>query len=283
MGSLAATMLTLKSEAFSGTSFTKKDELYYLNITMTPEEFASYANGSVNGNVEYEVVFKSDGNVVAIAMYSEYLASGGTVVKTEKMYDFLRLGSSGDIKLPEVECLDMRAIENIDCLTESAVATDYILLDVKDRGKILIKLFENIAPESVANFKKLVGEGFYDGTVFHRIIEGFMIQGGGFTVDMEYKESQSVKGEFYANGFDNKLSHNRGIVSMARAASYNSGAAQFFIMQAARPSLNGNYAAFGCVIYGMDVVDKIAAVETDNSDKPIENIVINSAKFVTLP
>ena len=110
-----------------------------------------------------------------------------------------------------------------------------------------------------------------------------MIQGGGFTAEMEQKSAETIKGEFLVNGFANKLRHTRGIVSMARANAYDSASSQFFIMHATTQSLDGNYAAFGCVIYGMDTVDKIATAETDSSDKPLETIVINSAKFVNLP
>jgi peptidyl-prolyl cis-trans isomerase B (cyclophilin B) len=159
-------------------------------------------------------------------------------------------------------------------------------IDVKDYGKIVIELYPNIAPRTVNNFKKLVKEGYYDGLIFHRVINEFMIQTGDPTGTGLGGSEKTIKGEFELNGFKNTLSHTRGVVSMARKGSnpetyqtLNSASSQFFIVQADSTFLDGKYAAFGKVKSGLDIVDKIAAVETDSDDKPIEDIVINSIKF----
>ena len=154
----------------------------------------------------------------------------------------------------------------------------------KHTGDIIVELDPENAPITVANFKKLVSEGFYDGLVFHRIIEGFMIQGGGFDTSMNEKDADTIKGEFSANGVDNGIKHVRGTISMARTSVYNSASSQFFIVHETSDnnteSLDGLYAAFGHVISGMEIVDAIAALETDDDDRPTKNVVINSITFV---
>lgn len=155
-----------------------------------------------------------------------------------------------------------------------------VLIEMEDGGKIKIELYPDIAPITVNNFKKLVSVHFYDGLTFHRISKDFVIQGGDPNGDGTGGPGYSIKGEFKANGFDNSLSHKRGVVSMARRAdSYNSAGSQFFIMLKDYPSLDGQYAAFGKVIEGMDVVDRIARVETVG-EKPVKKQVIKSVTFV---
>ena len=143
-------------------------------------------------------------------------------------------------------------------------------ISVKDYGKIQVELDADIAPITVTNFMSLVRDKYYDGTTFHRIIKGFMVQGG----DNPNKQAATIKGEFAANGVENNLSHERGVISMARN-SYNMDSAsdQFFIMHEDKPELDGNYAAFGYVTKGMDVVDKLAEVEVtdDNGTVASEN------------
>lgn len=152
--------------------------------------------------------------------------------------------------------------------------TNTVCITVKDFGKITFELYPDKAPVTVENFKKLVAEGHYDGTIFHRVINGFMIQGGAGS------GAANIKGEFAANGVQNDLSHVRGVVSMARAKAYNSASDQFFICQGSPTYLDGNYAAFGKVTEGMDVVDAIAAVSTNASDRPYTDVVIESIVFV---
>ena len=135
--------------------------------------------------------------------------------------------------------------------------THHAQIVVKDYGTISLELYADIAPITVSNFAKLVNEGFYDGLTFHRIIEGFMIQGGDPLGNGTGGSDENIKGEFAMNGVKNSISHVRGTISMARSTSYNSASSQFFIMQEDTPSLDGLYAAFGKVTDGIEIVDKI--------------------------
>ena len=143
-----------------------------------------------------------------------------------------------------------------------------VVIEMENGGKIELELYPEAAPKTVANFLKLVGEGFYDGLIFHRVIPGFMIQGGDPQGNGMGGAKENVVGEFKANGFDNPIKHVRGIISMARAYNPNSASSQFFIMHANAPHLDGQYAAFGKVVSGMEVVDEIASIPTDYSDRP---------------
>ena len=136
--------------------------------------------------------------------------------------------------------------------------------------KIKIELYPETAPISVANFEKLVKSGFYDGLIFHRVISGFMIQGGCPKGTGRGGPGWHIKGEFSENGVKNEISHERGVVSMARAMDPDSAGSQFFIMHKDTTYLDGKYAAFGKVVEGMDAVDEIASVETDLNDKPVK-------------
>lgn len=140
-------------------------------------------------------------------------------------------------------------------------------IKVKKYGSIKLKLDANIAPITVSNFVGLANDGFYNGLTFHRIIKGFMIQGGDPNGDGTGGSKQTIKGEFSANGVDNPLKHTRGVISMARSQSYDSASSQFFIMHEDTSSLDGQYAAFGCAYSGMDIVDKICDdVKTEDSN-----------------
>lgn len=132
------------------------------------------------------------------------------------------------------------------------------------------ELYPEIAPETVKNFETLVNKGFYDGLIFHRVIPGFMIQGGDPTGTGTGGPGHTIKGEFKANGFQNDLSHDRGVLSMARAMDPNSAGSQFFIMAAKSSHLDGQYAAFGKITEGLEAVDKIVGTKRDNRDKPLE-------------
>jgi len=149
-----------------------------------------------------------------------------------------------------------------------------VIIKMQELGEIKVELDETAAPITVANFKKLVDEGFYDGLTFHRVIPGFMIQGGCPIGNGTGNAGSTIKGEFAMNGVDNPIAHDRGVISMARAMDPDSASCQFFIMHAKAPHLDGQYAAFGRVTEGMDVVDKIAAVDTDFRDKPLTPVVI---------
>lgn len=143
-----------------------------------------------------------------------------------------------------------------------------VVIEMENGKEIEIELYPDIAPISCENFEKLVRQGFYDGLTFHRVIEGFMIQGGCPNGTGTGGPGWTIKGEFAANGVQNDLKHTRGVLSMARAAQPDSAGSQFFIMHQDAPYLDGQYAAFGKVISGMDVVDAIAATPTDYNDKP---------------
>lgn len=132
------------------------------------------------------------------------------------------------------------------------------------------ELYPEIAPETVQNFENLAKEGFYDGLIFHRVIPGFMIQGGDPTGTGMGGPGHTIKGEFAANGFENNLNHTKGVLSMARAMDPNSGGSQFFIMVEDAPHLDGQYAAFGKITEGIEAADKIVSVKRDFSDKPKE-------------
>lgn len=155
-------------------------------------------------------------------------------------------------------------------------------IETEDGGVMKGELYPNVAPETVANFVKLANENFYEGLIFHRVIPGFMIQGGGMDKDYNPKETASIKGEFKSNGFKNELKHTRGVISMARTFAPNSASSQFFIMHQDYPSLDGEYAAFGKITEGLEVVDKIAESETMTvmekgmQDVPVEPIIIKS-------
>ncbi|MEE5991974.1 MAG: peptidylprolyl isomerase [Oscillospiraceae bacterium] len=143
-----------------------------------------------------------------------------------------------------------------------------VVIEMENGKQIEIELYPDIAPISCENFEKLVKQGFYDGLTFHRVISGFMIQGGCPKGDGTGNPGWSIKGEFLANGVPNNLKHTRGVLSMARANNPNSAGSQFFIMHEDAPYLDGQYAAFGKVVSGMDAVDEIASVATDYNDKP---------------
>ncbi|MCE5235037.1 MAG: peptidylprolyl isomerase [Eubacteriales bacterium] len=148
---------------------------------------------------------------------------------------------------------------------------------VKDFGAIELELYPDLAPETVKNFVSLARAGFYDGLIFHRVIPGFMVQGGDPLGDGTGGPGYFITGEFAANGFENPISHERGVISMARRQRpYNSAGSQFFIMHQDYTGLDGEYAAFGRVTSGIEVVDLIAAVETDKDDKPLADVVIES-------
>lgn len=145
-----------------------------------------------------------------------------------------------------------------------------IVIEMENGKKIKLELYPEIAPISCNNFERLVKEGFYDGLTFHRVISGFMIQGGCPNGTGTGGPGWNIKGEFEANGVHNDLKHTRGVLSMARAQNPNSAGSQFFIMHADAPYLDGQYAAFGKVVEGIEVVDEIAAQATNYADAPLE-------------
>ena len=170
---------------------------------------------------------------------------------------------------------------------ESNETTNLVKIDVNDYGIMIAELYPEIAPITVANYQKLVSEKYYDGLIFHRVIKDFMIQTGDPTGTGSGGSNETIKGEFAINGITNDLSHTRGVLSMARKGgkveteeTVNSASSQFFIVHQDSQHLDGNYAAFGKVINGLDVLDKVANVNTDSNDKPIHTQKVNSIRFV---
>ncbi|MDU6853579.1 MAG: peptidylprolyl isomerase [Clostridiales bacterium] len=151
-----------------------------------------------------------------------------------------------------------------------------VTITMEDGSIIKVELYPEIAPNTVANFISLVKKGFYDGLTFHRVIRGFMIQGGCPQGTGTGGPGYHIKGEFSGNGVQNNLKHTKGVISMARAMDPNSAGSQFFIMHEDSPHLDGQYAAFGKVVEGIDAVDYIATVRTNPMDKPLTPVVIKS-------
>ena len=149
-----------------------------------------------------------------------------------------------------------------------------VIIEMENGDVMKIELCPEEAPITCANFEKLVSEGFYDGLIFHRVIAGFMVQGGDPTGTGMGGSPGTIKGEFAANGVKNSLSHKRGVISMARTMDPNSASSQFFIMHADGNFLDGNYAAFGRVVEGIEAVDRIAAERTNLQDKPLHPVVM---------
>ena len=143
-----------------------------------------------------------------------------------------------------------------------------VIIEMENGAKIELELYPDVAPETVKNFETLVSQGFYDGLTFHRVIPGFMIQGGDPLGNGMGGSEKKIKGEFAANGHPNPIRHTRGVISMARSMDKNSASSQFFIMHADAPHLDGQYAAFGKVVEGIETVDEIALIPTDFSDRP---------------
>ena len=150
------------------------------------------------------------------------------------------------------------------------------VITIKELGVIEVELYPDIAPITVDNFVKLAKQGFYNGLTFHRVIKGFMIQGGCPKGNGTGGPGYTIKGEFASNGVNNPLKHTRGVISMARAMNPNSAGSQFFIMHKDAPHLDGQYAAFGKVVNGIEVVDKIASVPTNHMDKPLKPVIIDN-------
>lgn len=190
----------------------------------------------------------------------------------------------------KTETIDGKTVYKIENkYIESDKETNLIKIDVKDKGIIIAELYPDTAPTTVENFKKLIKDKFYDGLIFHRIIKNFMIQTGDPLGTGIGGSDETIKGEFSENGVENNLSHVRGVLSMARRGSdpeteetMNSASSQFFIVHKDSTYLDGKYASFGKVIEGMDVVDSLANSQTDDNDKPLNDKVINSIRFVSL-
>jgi len=175
-----------------------------------------------------------------------------------------------------VACQATSTIEDVSPEFEATEAVPIVTMTMADGGEIQMVLYPNIARNTVNNFIYLVEQGFYDGLIFHRVIPDFMIQGGDPDGIGTGGPGYAIAGEFSNNGYENNLLHERGVISMARSSHNDSAGSQFFIMVADAPHLDGEYASFGEVISGMDVVDEIVAVDRDETDKPYDDQVIQS-------
>ena len=181
-------------------------------------------------------------------------------------------------KLITILCSFVLCISLFGCQKETKDYTAKI--EVKDYGTISVKLDGKTAPITVQNFVDLAKSGFYDGLTFHRILEGFMIQGGDPNGNGTGGSDKTIKGEFKENGVKNNIKHKRGVISMARSSDYDSASSQFFIMHDVAPHLDGEYAAFGKIIDGLDVVDEIASAQTNFQDCPKTPIVIKTMRLI---
>lgn len=171
---------------------------------------------------------------------------------------------------PEADTPKEEATEQVADYSADVEENPVVTITMENDEQIVLELEPTVAPNSVANFISLIEEGYYDGLIFHRVIPGFMIQGGDSSGDGSGGPGHAIDGEFSSNGFENDMMHERGVLSMARAQDPNSAGSQFFIMTDDNASLDGEYAAFGKVTEGMETVDAIVANETDDMDKPVE-------------
>ena len=286
-------LVELDDEYFDGVKFDKKDGEYTLSFKITIEDYQEYSGVALAAPAPYVVSFDENANPTGLYMGTTQLVYGMFKVDGEMNMYIKNVGSVEDVTAPaeadeyktvvKYEEIDFSTIDGLSGVVESETATDYVKIDVKNKGSIVIRLYPDVAPVTVENFKSLVSQKFYDGLIFHRVIENFMIQGGCPKGDGTGGSDKNIVGEFGANGFINNLLHKRGVVSMARSNEPDSASSQFFIMHAEAVSLDNNYAAFGYVVYGMDVVDAIATSDTDvTNDRPIEDVVIESVRFVTV-
>lgn len=194
----------------------------------------------------------------------------------------IMLVSCHNKELPEHQDTQQGTLQNIS-FNEASEQTNFVKIEMMDGGIMIVELYPETAPITVANFKMLVSKEFYNGLIFHRVIEDFVIQTGDPTGLGTGGSKDKIKGEFGINGFTNNLSHEKGVLSMARTNDPNSASSQFFICHGdCRGSLDGKYAAFGKLIAGFDVLHKIASTKTNASDRPIEEQQISSIKFVNV-
>ena len=255
--------------------------LYHVYTGAVMSELKAFAllSGDVN------VLDKPEGEAVASVEKDAAVEILGRITVNEKDYAFVNvLGTdfTGYVPADQLTETDEETARGTDNSTKKAEAqkVDSALpiftVVMKDGSIIYGELYPAIAPETVANFVDLAGHNFYDGLTFHRVIPGFMIQGGDPNGDGTGGPAYTIKGEFSQNGVENTLEHTRGVISMARSAEFDSAGSQFFIMHADTPALNGQYAAFGMTLGGFDTLDVIASVPTDANDKPRDDQVIRT-------
>lgn len=255
--------------------------LYHVYTGAVMSELKAFAllSGDVN------VLDKPEGEAVASVEKDAAVEILGRITVNEKDYAFVNvLGTdfTGYVPADQLTETDEETARGTDNSTKKAEAQKVesalpiFTVVMKDGSIIYGELYPAIAPETVANFVDLAGHNFYDGLTFHRVIPGFMIQGGDPNGDGTGGPAYTIKGEFSQNGVENTLEHTRGVISMARSTEFDSAGSQFFIMHADTPALNGQYAAFGMTLGGFDTLDVIASVPTDANDKPRDDQVIRT-------
>ena len=280
---------------FVNNNFVKNGDLYAFNFSITEEEYLQYTGIETNDSVDCSAVFNAQGEIVSFSCSSYYTAQSGIVVTMTTTYEFVAFdgvesfgapADSEQFRTPvKTADIDMSLLDSEATVTESAEKTDYVKITVKDHGDIIVRLYPDVAPKTVENFKNLVANGFYNNLIFHRVIKEFVVQGGDPDGDGTGGSDTTIVGEFASNGFTNNLQHKKGVLSMARLSNnMNSATSQFFIVHGedAYMSLDSNYASFGYVVRGIEIVDAIANVETNASDKPVTDVVIESITFVTV-
>lgn len=298
-------LIGLDDTFFEKKLFVQDGDEYYLDITISKEKYYEMTEGTVEEPVAYRVYFDSDGVFKKFSRTMYYYYYDVVLVEDSITVTLQNVGSATPATAPEnaelfsvrvlAEDIDLSSVESLDAFEPSSDVTDYVLLDMKIEGsvklnetetvdgysgKILIRLFPEVAPLTVANFKNLVGTSFYNGLTMHRIIKNFVVQGGVPKSEGADASPKMIFGEFSSNGFTNNLLHKRGVVSMARADDKDSASSQIFICHADASELDGEYASFGFVVYGLDTVDVIAGLEVDESDAPKQNVIIERASFV---
>lgn len=255
--------------------------LYHVYTGAVMSELKAFA--LLSGNVN--VLDKPEGEAVASVEKDAAVEILGRITVNEKDYAFVNvLGTefTGYVPADQLTETDEETARGTDNSTKKAEAQKVesalpiFTVVMKDGSIIYGELYPAIAPETVANFVDLAGHNFYDGLTFHRVIPGFMIQGGDPNGDGTGGPAYTIKGEFSQNGVENTLEHTRGVISMARSTEFDSAGSQFFIMHADTPALNGQYAAFGMTLGGFDTLDVIASVPTDANDKPRDDQVIRT-------
>ena len=247
---------------------------------MSQKKKAPAKKGISEGTLALIIILVAVAIAVAAVVTVLIISMGGEEGSSEQVTEFVPIPES--TLMSEVNAA-VNSHKTTD-FTETKETTEYVKMSVKDHGDIVIRLRPDVAPETVKNFQELVAKGFYDGLSFHRIMKGFMIQGGDPKGDGTGDAGKDIKGEFTANGFTNNLKHVRGVISMARGNEPDSASCQFFICDSATASLDGNYAAFGYVMAGMETVDSIASVEVQSNGRemsdPVKDVIIEKIVFV---
>lgn len=257
----------------------------HLYMTWLNKDYAFDIDGNALGNYYKMDVppYETNGRtLVPIRAISELLgAQVDWIEETQTVEVKYEIGITEDNEGVAAECMSFEQVFNgvydyYVAFVEGNAAKITGKIVMEDDREIKFELYPEFAPYTVSNFITLAEEKFYDNTLFHRVIDGFVAQGGGYNTAMEHKEANTVPGEFLANGFLNLIPHDRAALSLARAVDYNSGSSEFFICHADAPHLDGMYAAFGKVTEGMEIVDEICKSETDENDAPVENIIVKT-------